>query len=83
MSLLCGKSHILLNKLFEWSRLMACRCLFKKVRGYLFTMQLMQLPLVAMSRTKLLKGRKLLGNVVFWIGLFIGPSLIASLYLIV
>ncbi len=58
-------------------------CLFKKVRGYLFAMQLMQLPLVTLSRTKLLKGRNLLGNVVFWIGLFVGPSFITSLYLIV
>jgi sterol O-acyltransferase len=58
-------------------------CLFKKVRGYLFTMQLLQLPLVMASRTKLLKGRDLLGNVVFWFGLFVGPSIIMSLYLIV
>lgn len=58
-------------------------CLFKKVRGYLFAMQLMQLPLVTLSRTKLLKGRNLLGNIVFWIGLFVGPSFITSLYLIV
>ncbi|KAF2457446.1 MBOAT, membrane-bound O-acyltransferase family-domain-containing protein [Lineolata rhizophorae] len=58
-------------------------CLFKKVRGYLFAMQLMQLPLAAMSRTKFLKGRNVLGNVVFWFGLFVGPSFITSLYLIV
>src|ERR1700712_5579701 len=58
-------------------------CLFKKVRGYLFAMQLMQLPLVSLSRTKLLKGRELLGNVVFWFGLFVGPSILTSLYLIV
>jgi sterol O-acyltransferase len=57
--------------------------LFKKVRGYLFTMQLMQLPMVAMSRSRLLKGRKVLGNVIFWFGLFVGPSIITSLYLIV
>ncbi|TID22288.1 MBOAT-domain-containing protein [Venturia nashicola] len=58
-------------------------CLFKKVRGYLFIMQLGQLPLVALSRTKLLKGRDTLGNIIFWFGLFVGPSLITSLYLIV
>lgn len=58
-------------------------CLFKKVRGYLFAMQLLQLPLVSLSRTKLLKGRNVLGNVIFWFGLFVGPSLITSLYLIV
>ncbi|KAF2436031.1 hypothetical protein EJ08DRAFT_602940 [Tothia fuscella] len=58
-------------------------CLFKKVRGYLFAMQLMQLPLVSLSRTKLLKGRTVLGNIIFWFGLFVGPSVITSLYLIV
>ena len=58
-------------------------CLFKKVRGYLFAMQLSQIPLAALSRTKLLKGRDTLGNLIFWIGLFVGPSLITSLYLIV
>jgi sterol O-acyltransferase len=58
-------------------------CLFKKVRGYLFTMQLMQMPLVMLSRTKLLKGRDLLGNVVFWIGLFVGPSVLTSFYLLI
>jgi len=58
-------------------------CLFKKVRGYLFTMQLMQMPLVMLSRTKLLKGRNLLGNVVFWIGLFVGPSVLTSFYLLI
>ncbi|THY04398.1 acyl-CoA/sterol acyltransferase [Aureobasidium pullulans] len=58
-------------------------CLFKKMRGYLFTMQLLQMPLVMLSRTKLLKGRDLLGNVVFWIGLFVGPSVLTSFYLLI
>ncbi|KAL2358599.1 MBOAT, membrane-bound O-acyltransferase family-domain-containing protein [Cryomyces antarcticus] len=58
-------------------------CLFRKVRGYLFAMQLLQLPLVSLSRTKLLKGKNVLGNVVFWIGLFVGPSFLTSLYLII
>ncbi|KAB8345837.1 hypothetical protein FH972_022892 [Carpinus fangiana] len=58
-------------------------CLFKKLRGYLFAMQLMQLPLVAMSRTKILRGRKIMGNIVFWIGLFVGPSFLTGLYLVV
>ncbi|OCK83702.1 MBOAT-domain-containing protein [Lepidopterella palustris CBS 459.81] len=58
-------------------------CLFKKVRGYLFAMQLSQIPLAALSRTRLMKGRDTLGNLVFWIGLFVGPSLITALYLIV
>lgn len=57
-------------------------CLFKKLRGYLFAMQLLQLPLVAMSRTRILRGRRIVGNVVFWIGLFVGPSFLTGLYLV-
>ena len=62
---------------------MSMAILFKKVRPYLFTMQLLQMPLVSLSRTKLLKGRTVLGNVIFWIGLFLGPSVITCLYLII
>ena len=58
-------------------------CLFKKVRGYLFAMQLAQLPLASLSRTRWMKGRNMLGNIVFWFGLFVGPSVIMALYLIV
>jgi sterol O-acyltransferase len=58
-------------------------CLFKKVRGYLFTFQLTQLPLAAFMKTKMMRGQDTLGNIIFWFGLFIGPSLITSLYLIV
>jgi sterol O-acyltransferase len=58
-------------------------CLFKKVRGYLFTFQLTQLPLAAFMKTKMMKEQHTLGNIIFWFGLFIGPSLITSLYLIV
>ncbi|KAG8168916.1 hypothetical protein KVR01_001665 [Diaporthe batatas] len=57
-------------------------CIFKKLRGYLLFMQMLQLPLVQLSRTKWMKGRKTLGNINFWIGIFTGPSVLCSLYLI-
>ncbi|KAH6985611.1 MBOAT, membrane-bound O-acyltransferase family-domain-containing protein [Ilyonectria sp. MPI-CAGE-AT-0026] len=57
-------------------------CLFKKLRGYLLVLQMCQLPLVRLSRTKWLSGRKTLGNLIFWLGIFTGPSLLCSLYLI-
>ncbi|KAF6790403.1 Sterol O-acyltransferase 2 [Colletotrichum sojae] len=57
-------------------------CLFKKLRGYLLFLQMCQLPLVQLSRTDWMKGRKTLGNVIFWFGIFTGPSLLCSLYLI-
>jgi sterol O-acyltransferase len=37
--------------------------IFKKLRGYLLVMQMMQLPLVMLSRTKFLKEKTILGNV--------------------
>ncbi|WYZ42038.1 hypothetical protein EsH8_V_000933 [Colletotrichum jinshuiense] len=57
-------------------------CLFKKLRGYLLILQMCQLPLVQLSRTRWMKGRKTLGNVLFWFGILTGPSLLCSLYLI-
>lgn len=57
-------------------------CIFRKLRGYLLALQMCQLPLVKLSRTKWLKGRQTLGNVIFWVGIFTGPSILCSLYLI-
>ncbi|KAK7969387.1 MBOAT family protein [Apiospora saccharicola] len=57
-------------------------CIFKKLRGYLLMMQMCQLPLVALSRTRWLKNKKTIGNMTFWIGIFTGPSLLCSLYLV-
>ena len=50
-------------------------CIFKKLRGYLLIMQMMQLPLVSASR-RWLRGRDLLGNLIFWIGIFTGLVMI-------
>lgn len=58
-------------------------CIFKKLRGYLMLMQMMQLPLVSLSRVRWLKGRKTLGNLMFWMGICSGPSLLCSLYLVI
>ncbi|KAK1990469.1 membrane bound O-acyl transferase [Colletotrichum falcatum] len=57
-------------------------CIFKKLRGYLLFAQMCQLPLVQLSRTRWLKGRRVLGNIMFWSGLLTGPSLLCSLYLV-
>ncbi|QSZ31675.1 hypothetical protein DSL72_001242 [Monilinia vaccinii-corymbosi] len=58
-------------------------CIFKKLRGYLLFLQMCQIPLTMMCQSKWMKGRKTLGNVLFWIGIFTGPSLLCSLYLII
>ncbi|KAK4159317.1 MBOAT, membrane-bound O-acyltransferase family-domain-containing protein [Cladorrhinum sp. PSN259] len=57
-------------------------CIFKKLRGYLLFLQMCQLPLVSLSRTKWLRHRATLGNIIFWLGIFTGPSILCSLYLI-
>jgi sterol O-acyltransferase len=57
--------------------------MFKKIRGYLFLMQLCQVPLIAFTRMPFMKNRQVLGNTTFWVGLFLGPSVLASLYLII
>ena len=62
---------------------MCMAVMFKKVRGYLFWMQLLQMPLVIFSRSKLMRDRTVLGNVIFWMGLFVGPSFLTSLYLVI
>ncbi|GAP84633.2 putative sterol O-acyltransferase [Rosellinia necatrix] len=57
-------------------------CIFKKLRGYLLALQMCQLPLVRLGRTRWLRGRRVLGNAIFWTGILTGPSLLCSLYLI-
>lgn len=57
-------------------------CIFRKLRGYLLMLQMFQLPLVSLSRTNWLKNQKTLGNMIFWLGIFTGPSVLCSLYLI-
>ncbi|KAK6950918.1 hypothetical protein Daesc_007446 [Daldinia eschscholtzii] len=49
-------------------------CIFKKLRGYLLILQMFQLPLVRLSRTKWLRGQATIGNIMFWVGIFTGPS---------
>ncbi|KAL8349890.1 hypothetical protein RB598_005302 [Gaeumannomyces tritici] len=57
-------------------------CIFKKLRGYLLVLQMCQVPLMALSRTRWLRDKATLGNMVFWFGIFICPSVLCSLYLI-
>ncbi|KAI9836851.1 MAG: hypothetical protein M1819_001016 [Sarea resinae] len=58
-------------------------CIFNKLRGYLLAMQMLQIPLVMLSQTRFLKGRTILGNAIFWLGIMTGPSFLCSLYLII
>ncbi|KDR80713.1 hypothetical protein GALMADRAFT_241124 [Galerina marginata CBS 339.88] len=52
----------------------------RKFRMYLFILQLIQIPLIVLGRTPAIKRNKLLGNVVFWLGLYAGFPLLCVAY---
>lgn len=56
--------------------------IFKKFRGYLLLLQMTQLPLAMLQRTKWIRDRPVFGNAFFWFSLMIGPSLMCSMYLL-
>ncbi|KAF8517991.1 MBOAT, membrane-bound O-acyltransferase family-domain-containing protein [Hysterangium stoloniferum] len=52
----------------------------KKFRMYLFMMQMIQLPLIALGRLPAIKRNRIMGNIVFWIGLYAGFPLLCVAY---
>ncbi|KZV68234.1 MBOAT-domain-containing protein [Peniophora sp. CONT] len=52
----------------------------KKLRMYLFTLQLAQIPMIAVGRIPAVRRNKLAGNLFFWIGLFAGFPLLCVAY---
>ncbi|KAF8141529.1 MBOAT, membrane-bound O-acyltransferase family-domain-containing protein [Boletus edulis] len=52
----------------------------RKLRLYLFFMQLVQIPLILVSRAPALKQNRLMGNIVFWVGLYAGLPLLCVAY---
>ncbi|KAJ7782059.1 MBOAT, membrane-bound O-acyltransferase family-domain-containing protein [Mycena maculata] len=52
----------------------------KKFRMYIFLMQLVQIPLIIVSRLPAIKRNKLMGNIVFWLGLYAGFPLLCVAY---
>ncbi|ORX39282.1 putative sterol O-acyltransferase [Kockovaella imperatae] len=53
----------------------------KKIRPYLFLMQMAQLPMIYLGKVPAIKRNKTLGNIVFWVGLMCGFPLLAVGYL--
>lgn len=51
-------------------------CITKKIRGYGFVCQMLQLPIVMLQRTKWVRGRETLNNVCFWCSMIMGLSLV-------
>ncbi|EZF31922.1 hypothetical protein H109_05504 [Trichophyton interdigitale MR816] len=58
-------------------------CITKKWRGYGFFAMMMQLPIVAVQRSKFVKGRKTFNNICFWTSMILGLSLICALYVLI
>jgi sterol O-acyltransferase len=52
-------------------------CITKKLRGYGFICQMMQLPIVVLQRTRWIRGRETLNNVMFWASMIMGLSLVS------
>ncbi|BFZ64566.1 Sterol O-acyltransferase 2 (Sterol-ester synthase 2) [Saitoella coloradoensis] len=57
-------------------------CITRKIRFYLLGFQMLQLPLITMSRSRWFREWKVAGNVFFWFGLFTGPSFLCLLYVL-
>jgi sterol O-acyltransferase len=58
-------------------------CITKKLRGYGFVAMMLQLPIVAMQRSKLVRGRWVFNNSCFWISMILGLSIMCALYVLV
>lgn len=53
-------------------------CITKKLRGYGFICQMLQLPIVMLQQTRWIKGKHTLNNVCFWCSMVLGLSLVSS-----
>ncbi|GAP92635.1 putative MBOAT family protein [Rosellinia necatrix] len=58
-------------------------CITKKLRGYGFVCQMLQLPIVMLQHTRWVRAHKTANNVLFWISMILGLSVICSLYVLV
>ena len=61
---------------------LAMYVIFKKIRFYLTILQMSQLSLVQLSRSKWMRDKFILGNCIFWTGIVFGPSLMCTMYLV-
>jgi sterol O-acyltransferase len=53
-------------------------CIAKKIRGYGFVCQMMQLPLMVVQQLPVVKGRGTMNNVIFWSSMIMGLSMVGS-----
>ena len=57
-------------------------CITKKLRGYGFICQMLQLPIVVLQRTKWVRDRHTLNNAMFWCSMILGLSLVSGTQLL-
>ena len=57
-------------------------CITKKIRGYGFVCQMMQLPIVVLQRTRWVRAHKTANNVLFWASMILGLSLVSPMALL-
>ncbi|OKL60315.1 hypothetical protein UA08_04133 [Talaromyces atroroseus] len=50
-------------------------CITKKLRGYGFLLMMLQLPIIAIQRTKIIRQAKTWNNIVFWFSMILGLSM--------
>ncbi|PNS16397.1 hypothetical protein CAC42_131 [Sphaceloma murrayae] len=58
-------------------------CITRKFRGYGFVAMMMQMPIVLVQSSAMMRDRKLLNNVLFWCSMVLGLSVICALYVLV
>lgn len=58
-------------------------CITKKPRGYGAGAMMMQMPIVLMQRSRWVRGRTLLNNILFWCSMVLGLSMMCALYVLV
>ncbi|KAI9934245.1 hypothetical protein ASPWEDRAFT_152182 [Aspergillus wentii DTO 134E9] len=58
-------------------------CITKKLRGYGFLAMMLQLPIVAVQKSKYFRGKTTLNNSFFWVSMIFGLALMCALYVLV
>lgn len=52
-------------------------CITRKFRGYGFIAMMLQMPIVLVQRSKFVRGRTLLNNVLFWCSMILGLAMVS------
>ncbi|KAF1350971.1 sterol O-acyltransferase 1 [Delphinella strobiligena] len=58
-------------------------CITRKFRGYGFVAMMLQMPIVMIQRSRWIRNRTLLNNILFWCSMILGLSMMCALYVLV